>query len=182
MSGTTEAGPALIYTGCVIALVTDLWRGRIFNWLTLPMIVAGLVLGGLQGGWAGLGAAFLGSAIALLLYGWMFFLGFMGGGDVKFLMALGALGGARYGEEVALLALFVGGAMSLAILVFKGRIISLGRRLWLSLQTLLVKELEFEFPKVDRKLTFPFGVPLAIAAIWVLRAHPLEGWGIPFWP
>ncbi len=89
------------------------WRtGCIPNWVTLGGILLGLggqaVLGGLAGGWAGLGGGLLRSAVGAVLAGsvplWLFHRGAMGGGDVKLLIGIGALGGACGGVTVELYA------------------------------------------------------------------------------
>ncbi|OFZ19711.1 MAG: hypothetical protein A2X94_16790 [Bdellovibrionales bacterium GWB1_55_8] len=160
----------------VVAIVTDLVRGRIFNWLTLPTLLLGVVAAIYWGGWTAVGQSALGIGLGLLLYGWMFWLGAMGGGDVKFLMALGAWGGPRYVTEVAILAVLLGGAIGLVVMIFTGRIRGFSVRMYRFLLTLFIKDLVLEMPKVDRGFTMPFGVPIAIAAVWGLFAAPLKGW------
>jgi prepilin peptidase CpaA len=166
----------------VIAAATDFARGRIYNWLTLPALLAGFALSVWFGGWSGLEDSAAGAGAGLLLYGWMFWLGAMGGGDVKLLMALGAWGGFHFAEEVALLGLLLGGIFAGFILLFKGRLADFSRRMWHFIQTVMVRELEPEAPKIDHKLTMPFGIPIGAAAIWSIWAHPLLGWGFKPWP
>lgn len=171
-SGTSSA---LIAGFSLIAAGTDLYFGRIFNWFNVTMLVTGLVFSFLRGGFPGLGDAALGVVAGLFLYGWMFALRVMGGGDVKFLMALGAWGGLAYTVEVAILGVLLGGAMAFAILVFKGRIWAFAGRMYRFFLTVFVKELTVEAPRIDRSMTMPFGVPIAIAAVWSIYLHPLKG-------
>jgi prepilin peptidase CpaA len=161
---------------CAIAALTDLVWGRIFNWLTLPAFLLGVGASAWSGGWLGAGQAVLGAAVGLVLYGWMFWLRIMGGGDIKLLMALGAWGGPRYALHLALFSLFLGGAMALVHLAAKGRIRDFARRIHVFLLSVLVKELEPQAPELDRKLTMPFGIPISIAGIWLLHANPLGNW------
>jgi prepilin peptidase CpaA len=165
-----------------VAIATDLARGRIYNWLTLPGLLMGLAYAAAVGGWVGLGDSALGAGCALLLYGWLFWLNAMGGGDVKLLMAMGAWGGLAYSQEVAFLSLFLGGVLALFILLLKGRLPSFLRRMSRFLLTLLVRELEVEMPHVDRKLTMPYGIPIGIAGVWTALSHPLLNWGFHTWP
>jgi len=160
-----------------VALVTDLLWGRIFNWLTIPAILIGLAVSFFLGGWNGLGSSFLGVIAAFVIYGALFAFRVMGAGDVKLLMAIGAWGGLKVSLQVALLGVLLGGAMAFVILLFKGRLPGFLRKIHASLLSFFVRELEFQPPKVDRKLTMPFGIPLAIAAIWVVTLHPFEKWG-----
>ena len=92
--------------------VTDVLRGRIYNWLTVPAALAGFAASAWVAGWSGVTGSLSALALGLLLYGWIFWLGAMGAGDVKFLMALGAWGGASGGHYVvdtALLGIVLGG-------------------------------------------------------------------------
>jgi len=86
-----------------VATFTDLRYRRIPNWLVLPFLLAGIVVSplrpdwggnwggsGLRFGWHGLGQSFSGLGLGLLIFGFFFCLGGMGGGDVKLCAALGA--------------------------------------------------------------------------------------------
>ncbi len=171
----------LLYAVLVISVsgaLTDLVCGKIFNWLTIPALVAGLLVSGWIDGWQGLASAMLGSVAALVLYGWMFALGAMGAGDVKFLMALGAWGGLRFVIETAVLGVAVGGILAVLMLVFSGKMPSFAKRMHHFLLTVFVSELEVEKPKIDHSMTMPFGIPIAIAAAWVALGHPFQTLGV----
>ena len=82
-----------------VATFTDLRDRRIPNWLVLPFLLVGIVLSpwrpdwggsGHSFGWHGLGQSFAGMGLGLLVFGFLFWLGGMGGGDVKLCAALGA--------------------------------------------------------------------------------------------
>jgi Flp pilus assembly protein protease CpaA len=160
----------------LIALITDLTRSKIYNWLTLPALVAGVAVQSCLGGWGGLAQSGLGVLAGLVLFGWMFWTGAMGGGDVKLLMAIGAWVGPGQTAETALLSIALGGAFALVIMIATGRIVDFSRRLYHSVMTLFVRELEFEMPKLNTRWKMPFGVPLSIASVWNLFGHPLSGW------
>lgn len=182
MSGRTDLLTAGILFISLFAAITDLLRGRIYNWLTLPALLAGLVISAWLQGWSGLGDALLGVFLGLLMYGWMFFpVGVMGAGDVKFLMALGAWGGLRFTAEVGILGVLLGGVMAAAILVFQGKFTDFYRKMRRFLLSVLVKELEVEPPKVDRSMTMPYGIAIAAAAIWVRLGDPFTRLGVKLW-
>ncbi len=104
----------------------------------------------------------------------------MGGGDVKLLMALGAWGGLAFAEEVAVLGVLLGGVFAVVLLAFKGRLLAfVAQNAAVSALRCSSSELELELPQVDRKLTMPFGIPIAAAAIWSAVAHPLVALGVP---
>ena len=106
-----------------IAAVTDARTGHIPNWLTLPALVIGPILNGLNDGAWGLGL----SVAAIFLCGLIPYVLFrrkaMGGGDVKLLAAIGALAGPSIGIEVQLTALFVAAIYALGRLAWKGKLL-----------------------------------------------------------
>ncbi len=181
MHGKTELFQGAVIAISLLAAGSDLVRGKIYNLLTIPALIAGVVFSFWVGGWeAGLNSG-LGIAAGLLLYGWMFWIGVMGGGDVKLLMALGAWGGIGYVVETGLVAVFLGGLLGAITLVFKGRMKSFIEKIRMTLMSVVVKQLEYIPPKIDYKLTMPYGVPIAIAAIWSAFADPLAQLGLKLW-
>jgi prepilin peptidase CpaA len=166
----------------VVALVTDLVWGRIFNWLTLPALLSGMAVSFHVGGLSLLGASALGVFLGLVFYGPLFAARWIGGGDVKLLMAFGAWGGPQFVTEVALLAILVGGVMAFVILVSRGKIRGFAQRMFRFFLSLFVRELEIEAPQIDHKLQMPFGIPIVIASVWISYADPFEKWGMRVWP
>jgi len=104
-----------------VAAWTDLKDRVVPNWLTLPAMGLGLVLGIYYQGWAGLGGAGLGLLTGGLIFLLPFFLGAMGGGDVKLLAAVGALGGPFFVLKTALYACLLGGVLALGIMLISSR-------------------------------------------------------------
>lgn len=164
-----------------IATATDLSRGKVYNWLTLPAAILGILVSLIFEGGHGFVQSLLGILSGLLLYGWMFHFRFLGGGDVKLLMALGAWGGFHFTVEVALLGVLIGGLFSLGMLILRGRLVSFLKRIYVFLISIFVKELEVHLPKVDQKLTMPFALPISIAAVWILFGQPFALLGIHLW-
>src|SRR3954464_2790904 len=123
--------PALLLLALAVACaVTDLWKGRIYNSVTYPEIVAGFVvqiaLHGAPGVWIALGGFAVGFFPAFVLFA----LGGMGGGDVKLLGAIGAIAGAVAATETLILAFLVGGFFALGKLAWHGKLFAtLGRTL-----------------------------------------------------
>jgi len=80
-----------------ISLYTDLKSGKIYNTLTLPAIAGGLLLNymapGQPSAYAGLLDSVYGILLALIVFIFPYLIGALGGGDVKLLMAIGALKG-----------------------------------------------------------------------------------------
>jgi prepilin peptidase CpaA len=146
-----------------IAVVTDLRRRRIPNWLTGGALAVGLaggfVLGGPSGGLSALAGATLGLVMLLPFYA----AGGMGAGDVKLLAAVGALLGPEPLLSVAFYGALVGGLMSLVVLmrhhiVVQGALDAIGRRRWLVLAS---------------GLKTPYGVAIAGGVYVALIAPPV---------
>lgn len=96
----------------VVAAVTDIRTGKVYNWLTYPAIVVGLLywlVVGWLGAPVGIAEALIGLAAGLIPFTIIFALGGLGGGDVKLMAAVGAvsaswevvLGAAFYGLLLA---------------------------------------------------------------------------------
>jgi prepilin peptidase CpaA len=73
-----------------VATFTDLRARRIPNWLVLPFMAAGIVVSTWFFGWNGLGQSFAGLGLGILIYGFLFWVGGMGAGDVKLAASIGA--------------------------------------------------------------------------------------------
>jgi len=109
-----------------VACWTDWRERRIPNWLTSSGIGLGVVIHFTQGGMAGVMQSLLGILLGLGLLLILFMRGGIGGGDVKLLMALGALTGPAFLVGAFLLGSICGALYSLAVIVRK----SLARRSW----------------------------------------------------
>ena len=84
---------------------------------------------------------FLDSSIGLLLAVGIFLipfaLGWLGGGDIKFLGAIGAILGARMLPRVLFYSALLGGLMALISVIFYGRSALKFKRIWLDLRLLI---------------------------------------------
>jgi prepilin peptidase CpaA len=101
------------------AVIDDLARRQISNWICVAALAGGLGWQAGQYGWTGLayglGGASAGFAVFLIFY----LLGGMGGGDVKLMTGFGALLGANRLVEAALWTAGVGGILALSVLGFR---------------------------------------------------------------
>lgn len=94
-----------ICAAMIVAAVIDGWKLKVPNWLTLPLIVTGWLLGLCHNfGWlpestgiGGIGAALAGTFLGMFLLLPLYSIGGVGGGDVKMQMGFGAWVGAFYG-------------------------------------------------------------------------------------
>jgi prepilin peptidase CpaA len=147
----------------VVSAATDVWSGKIYNVVTYPAIVAGLIaslagigpppLASVLGGLAGGGALYV-----------MFACGWMGGGDVKLMAAVGTLSGLAFVLDAMFYAIFVGGVFAALVLIWRGEAghvvrdfgALLGRGLGLTSQPVRIRPVGG---------SFPFGVAIAVGTV-----------------
>jgi len=112
-----------------VATITDLRSRRIPNWLVFPFLLAGIVVSpwrhdwhvsGQGFGWHGLGQSFAGLGLGLLIYGFLFWMGGMGAGDVKLCAAIGAWVGPSQLFIALIVTGMAGGIMVLVWALFGG--------------------------------------------------------------
>jgi prepilin peptidase CpaA len=103
----------------VAAVIDDLRRRQIANWIPLAACAGGLGWHMGQHGWKGGLHAFGGAAAGFAVFLIFYLLGGMGGGDVKLMAGFGALLGAGRLLEAALWTAGVGGVIALGVLAFR---------------------------------------------------------------
>lgn len=164
-----------------ISFYTDLAHRKIYNAVTVFGMLTGLGISLASSGFSGFFSSLLGMGIAILMFGWLFVFRVLGAGDVKLLMAFGALGGVRYCAETAILSLLVAAAFGVIQLAYLGKLRVFAHKLKRFFLSLFVKELVFDLPPADPTVTFPFGVAMAIASVWMMLENPFVRWGIALW-
>ncbi len=171
--------PALGWAAAFLLLAVhqDVRSLRIPNWLTFPSLLGAIVLGAARGGHAGAGLALLGAAVALGIGFVPFALRWLGAGDVKAGMVLGALWGAETYLGVFWWMLVVGGLLALAFVTAQGGLLDLLARWARSAQaTLLTRRLTYFRPAAGAAAAH--GLPFAVAM--VLGAGAFQIWGTPW--
>jgi len=103
-----------------VATFTDLRSGRIPNWLVIPFLLAGIAVSPWRPDWQGNMHGFAGLGLGLLVFGFLFWLGGMGGGDLKLCAALGAWIGPMQLFFAMVYAGMAGGIMVLCWAAFGG--------------------------------------------------------------
>src|ERR1035437_4510687 len=103
-----------------VATFTDLRNRRIPNWLVLPFMLAGIAVSGWLHGWHGIDQSFAGLGLGVLIYGFLFWLGGMGAGDVKLCAAIGAWIGPNQLFIALVITAKAGGIMVLCWAAFGG--------------------------------------------------------------
>ncbi len=161
-----------------VAVVTD-WRERkIFNWLTYPTVIIGVVLSTVVFGWSGLLTGLLTPlgviAIGLLIlpFGWL------GGGDIKLFAAIGALVGPGALFEIAFYSVFVGFLLGLSISLVNGYLWEMLKRmgrffrslfLTIATRTNITHEIE-----TDERGYMPFAIPIFFGTLFAITDAYLQ--------
>jgi len=167
----------------VIAAVMDVWKFKVYNALTVPLLLSGLayhvVEGGMQGFLGSLTGAMFGFAVLIFIYA----MGGMGAGDVKLMAAVGAWLGMPLTFYVFVISALASGAYAVGLILVSGSV----RETWIDLQVVLFRimafghhlgvdgRLEAEMNCADRHHRLvPFGamvaVGLAAVLMWCLNA------------
>ena len=170
-----------------VALYTDLSRGKVYNWCTLPAIGLGLLISYVEGALrTAQGNALvdilgeplidglMGLALAIGIFGVAYLLGMLGGGDVKLMCAVGALKGMRFFIDAAVFTACAGAVIAVAVLIRRGR---LKEGLKSSLLALVApgkfrKRREAMPAGAAEMTTIPYVAAIVVGSLvaWVLRA------------
>lgn len=98
------------------AIVEDVWRREISNWISLAALGGGFGWQIWSGGWRGAGDAALGVVAGFMVFLIFYLLGGMGGGDVKLMAGFGALLGPWRSLEAALYTAVLGALLAVLVL------------------------------------------------------------------
>ena len=148
----------------IAAIVDDVSRRRISNWIPGSAFAAGLILHTVQGGWRGAGEALLGTGTGAGVFLIFYLLGGMGGGDVKLMAGFGAVLGVKRLLEAALWTAGCGGVMA-ALVIGAGTV----RQIWRKRSSAGVQANEAEAGAAPRKLrsdSIPYA-PAIAAGVWL---------------
>jgi prepilin peptidase CpaA len=161
-SGTSDGLMGVLILGVIsVAVVTDIRRRRIYNVLTMPAMVAGLVAHTALDGISGFGWAFSGLLLGAALFFVPVAMGGMGAGDLKLLAALGALGGPVFVFWCAIYTSIIGGALGVATLLARRQFIPVFGPMMLALYTQ-------QMPQATSNIRLPYAVPIALGAVTAL--------------
>lgn len=154
----------------VVAAILDVRSRRIPNWLTLPGIIAGIAANTWLQGWAGLKLSLLGFGAASLVYGVLFALRAMGGGDVKLMAAIGAFSGPDQWFVIFVLTSILGGVFALVTLLVRGGLGRVLRNIGVILWSLVrLRSPHVERPELDvthaAARTLPHGAAIAAGTL-----------------
>jgi len=144
-----------------ISLLTDIKYRKIFNAVTFPAIFLGLILNTITHGWDGFQLSLFGMLTGFGLLFIPYLLGGMAAGDVKLLMAIGALKGTVFVIGSFLYIAIVGGIIALIILIMKKELLSSLKRIFFSFQLRTLDSLS----KSELHHAFPYGVAIVLGTV-----------------
>ncbi len=158
----------------LIGAVTDVRSRRIPNVITLPGFFAGLLLHFWFNSWSGLGLAALAALIAFAIFFIFFVAGGMGGGDVKLMTAVAALGGDQFTISILIMTALAGGVMAFVLALVRGRLLQTLRNVGLLLLHHRHQGLQ-PHPELnvsnERTLRLPYGTAIAAGCLLTLAAQ-----------
>lgn len=148
----------------LIALYTDISQRKIFNWLTFPAI--GLGLGFTVGelllfkNVAVLQGLLIGVSITALVFGIPTWLGWLGGGDFKLVMAVATLTAGRQTLEILFSISLVGAVMALLTLIWKGSMLKGLRGMFR-----LISKPRSSSITDENEITIPYGIAISLGTL-----------------
>jgi prepilin peptidase CpaA len=167
----------VVLIAAVVAALTDIMKFKVYNVLTLPLLVSGLIYHGVVGGPPGLLESVLGFALGGGILMVFYLMGGMGAGDVKFMAAVGAWLGVLLTFYVFLASAIAAGIYALVLIVGYGSLHETYVNLQIICQrvTILCRHLgaderiESEVKRGDRhRRIIPFAAMMAVGIVFVL--------------
>ena len=126
----------LLLAVLLVALITDLWKRKIYNVLVLVGLLAGLTINAYSMGLAGAFFWAKGVGLALLMFLPLYVMRGMAAGDVKLMMVVGGIVGLPLIVDVMLYVYIAGGALALMIVLFRKQ----GLKLWHNVKMLVFNQ------------------------------------------
>lgn len=174
----------------IILLLTaaffDMKEKRIPNFLTFPVMLAGLILNIITNGLSGIIFSFYGFLIGLVIFFIPFILGGMGAGDVKLMAAIGVLMGWKFTLLSSLFTAIAGIAVMFVYLICKKKLFSYFKNYFRVIWRTILNCVYFSDRNIvgnklksfayfsgmeneeNEKLYVPYGIAIALGTLFVL--------------
>lgn len=151
----------ILFITLAISFVSDVKGRTIYNAVTLPSISIGIITHTMTNGWDGFLFSLLGSLTGFGLLLIPYILKGMAAGDVKLMMAIGALKGSAFVFGSFFYIAIIGGIIALIILITKKDLGNTLKRLFVSAQFKTLDSLD----KHEYHHAFPYGVAIVLGTI-----------------
>jgi prepilin peptidase CpaA len=123
---------AVVIAGTAISAVTDFWRFKVYNVLTIPLLFSGLIYHGLMSGGPGFSVSLLGAIFGFGILIIPYVMGGMGAGDVKLMSAVGAWLGLLLTFRVFIASSIAAGIYALVLITMSRKLLET----WVNMQIL----------------------------------------------
>ena len=173
---------SVVFFASLVAAATDLRQFKIYNILTLPLIVSGIVYHAASEGWPGMVQSSVATGLCVVILFVPYLCGAFGGGDLKLMMGVGAWLGLPWTVYVLLASSIASGVYAVALLLRYGgfqRLLQNVQIFYYKLKALGAhigpeENIEMILAQPDRyRRAIPFGamvaVGLALVAWWTNR-------------
>lgn len=165
-TGAFGSWTGILAVGLLMAVVEeDVRRGRIPNRITFLGFAAAVFHAAWMAGFDGLLSALAGAAVGLAVLAIPFAMGWLGAGDVKAVMALGAFFGVSALPSLLWWVTMLGGVFALFTLAIEGELLEVGRRWRRSLElSLIARRPWYVAPAAGSTAAagLPFGIAIAL--------------------
>lgn len=160
----------------IIATYTDLRGGKIYNWTTLPAIIAGIALNTVTGGWQGLLLSIGGAVLVMALF--LFFgpLVGIGGGDIKLMMAVGAVIALPVSVWALLYSAVIGGVMAVFVMVRQKALVSTTQTMAANLYVGLLTRSQTDLTAGSIKVKFRYSPAILAGTVLAVSIHGPKFW------
>lgn len=148
-----------------IGALTDFFWGKIYNFLTFPLLLIGLICAGVFGHFYN---AILSVLLVALVFIPLFFFGVFGGGDVKLIMALASILNTRQTLHFIWACILVGGIGAAVLLIRQKRVRVFFKQVGKFFQSLLIPGLLIDWPRLSKKSKAPFGIAIFAGFLWTI--------------
>ncbi|MGO4886405.1 prepilin peptidase [Anaerobacillus sp. MEB173] len=152
---------AILFIILAISFFTDLKNRKIFNVVTFPAILLGFIINTATLGWEGFLFSLFGFLMGFGLLVIPYVLGGMAAGDVKLLMAIGALQGTGFVFGSFIYITIIGGMIAFVILLKQKELINTLKRIFFSAQLRSLDSLN----KNEYHHAFPYGVAIVLGTV-----------------
>lgn len=156
----------LLLAAILAAAIFDYRFRKVPNLITFPLILIGMVIGLLQGGFMAFSASTAGFLLGIALLSFPYAMGGIGAGDVKLLGAIGAVKGPWFVFATFLAAAIIGGIMAvcrMAFLIKNSDMRVLGQSVRAAYYTGVLSTVEI--PDYALKERLPYAVAISAGAV-----------------
>jgi prepilin peptidase CpaA len=153
----------------ILSVFTDIRDGKIYNAVTLPFALLGLILNVIHKGLPGVLFSLAGLGVGLALFFVSALVGrILGAGDCKLFAAVGALQGPQFILWAVLCSLIVGGVFGILVALWRGVLRHSLRRVWEAVYFKLYLKVPMDISQSSSQLRLPYAVAILAGSLFTL--------------